>query len=720
MFLFVVLFAIAFTDTVEVRSEIIVPNIEVTPDTLRTGIFLSALDVWRYSPGDDLQWADPGFDDSDWIIQRPGGMQNPLPDSIWAGYGWFRARFTADESFYTSPMNLYLFTWGAAEVYFDGNFMTSFGTFSTDPDLERRDNPTNRLLPPFSVAPRDTHVIAIRFSYHPAHRYKKTIPEGFSNYGFGFGFVSHETNVQRSINRDISMRVSFFSVGVLFLITILHGFLYVLFRQQPANLLIAIITFLLLAHCIIAFSYVYFHVDAFWAFIFGSYSFLALYLTAVFLMPFTIVKLFNLTKLNWFKHILWLIVPMFVSGFFFRESRIWDNSVYVFAVSGLLVLFATCYALYLAYRKGERGVAFVGTGFLGLLLFTIATITYTTLGQALGDWYRWEIEAILITIIYISIPVSMSLFTAYRMAYLYQGMEGLVRERTEELENSLKNLQSTQAQLVQQEKLASLGQLTAGIAHEIKNPLNFVNNFSSVSKELIDEVVASEYWTEADSAIEAGSNEEQKSRLKSLKQYVLDDLQDVQSNLEKINDHGTRADRIVKSMLLHSRGGSGKKEPTDINALLREYTNLAFHGMRAGKNPISCDIQLDLDANVANVSLLAEDFSRVLLNLCNNAFDAMRVKTKEPEGASYKPRLCVRSKAGSNGVVIEVEDNGPGIPADIKEKIMEPFFTTKKGTEGTGLGLSITNDIVKAHGGSLDIESEPGKTIFRIQLPSGS
>jgi ligand-binding sensor domain-containing protein/signal transduction histidine kinase len=300
--------------------------------------------------------------------------------------------------------------------------------------------------------------------------------------------------------------------------------------------------------------------------------------------------------------------------------------------------------------------------------------------------------------------------------------------QVKEIEKAYKELKSTQAQLVQQEKLASLGQLTAGIAHEIKNPLNFVNNFSEVSMEMIEEI-----------------KEERAKSQETRDETLVDEiLGDIQSNLGKIHEHGSRADSIVTSMLQHSRGGSGKKEPTDLNALIKEYVNLSFHGMRAGKNPINVDIVLDLDPELREVSLMKEDFTRVVINLCNNAFDAMREKvkmyhvpsmpagkagTKYQEGVqsevNYIPKLRVSTILEKGRVRISFEDNGPGIPKEIKDKILQPFFTTKKGTEGTGLGLSITNDIVKAHGGEIRVESPPADkqsvggigTKFIIQLP---
>lgn len=281
-----------------------------------------------------------------------------------------------------------------------------------------------------------------------------------------------------------------------------------------------------------------------------------------------------------------------------------------------------------------------------------------------------------------------------------------VEESNLALEKSLEDLKAAQDQLVQQEKLASLGQLTAGIAHEIKNPLNFVNNFSEVSIELIEEAL------DEIRKIEKNDYAEEAEEL----------LNFIKSNLAKIHEHGTRANGIVTSMLQHSRGGSGKMEPIDIKALMKEYVNLAFHGMRAGKNPINLNVQMDIDESVGKVSLISEDFSRVVINLCNNAFDAMRSKVLDVSDSdpAYLPTLTLRIKQGKQGVNITFEDNGPGIPHEILDNILQPFYTTKKGTDGTGLGLSITNDIVKAHGGKLTVYNLPnqGGAAFSIFLPN--
>jgi signal transduction histidine kinase len=300
------------------------------------------------------------------------------------------------------------------------------------------------------------------------------------------------------------------------------------------------------------------------------------------------------------------------------------------------------------------------------------------------------------------------------------------KKANEILQKTLADLRSTQTQLIQQEKLASLGQLTAGIAHEIKNPLNFVNNFSEVSIEMIDEA----FDELAKVKTQHAASQEEVIQLEAI-QETETILNDIKSNLTKIHEHGSRANNIVSSMLMHSRGGSGKMEPTDLNALIKEYVNLSFHGMRAGKNPINVEIKLDLDDSVGKIALIEEDFSRVLLNLCNNAFDAMREKTKTDPG--YKPLLSISTKQKEKAVEIAITSNGPGIPEEIKNKIFQPFFTTKPTGQGTSLGLSLSYDIVKAHGGELSVrtplekvetktaragsDGERAGSTFIIQLP---
>ncbi len=267
------------------------------------------------------------------------------------------------------------------------------------------------------------------------------------------------------------------------------------------------------------------------------------------------------------------------------------------------------------------------------------------------------------------------------------------------LEKTLTALKSTQTQLIQSEKMASLGELTAGIAHEIQNPLNFVNNFSEVSAEMIQEI------------------KEERTKSKEGRDEAIQDeiLEDISKNLEKINLHGNRASSIVKGMLEHSRTSSGQKELTDINALADEYFKLAYHGLRAKDKSFNAEMKTDFEENLPTIAIVPQDFGRVLLNLINNAFYAVNEKQKA-EG--YYPKVTICTKSINGKVEITISDNGNGIPQNIIDKIFQPFFTTKPTGKGTGLGLSLAYDIVKAHGGELKVETEENiGTDFIIQLP---
>jgi two-component system NtrC family sensor kinase len=271
--------------------------------------------------------------------------------------------------------------------------------------------------------------------------------------------------------------------------------------------------------------------------------------------------------------------------------------------------------------------------------------------------------------------VSVSLFFVYRQYRLNK--------------MTLLSLRKTQRQLIIAEKMASLGELTAGIAHEIQNPLNFVNNFSEVNKEMLEELKA----------------ERRKPNLERDESLQNEIIADLIANEEKINHHGKRADAIVKGMLQHSRTSAGAKEPTDINALCDEYLRLAYHGLRAKDNSFNATMKTDFDESIGNINIIPQDIGRVLLNLYNNAFYAVNEK-KTTIDENYKPEVSVQTKKINNKVEITVSDNGNGISSSIKEKIFQPFFTTKPTGQGTGLGLSLSYDIIKAHGGEIKVEGK--------------
>jgi signal transduction histidine kinase len=288
-----------------------------------------------------------------------------------------------------------------------------------------------------------------------------------------------------------------------------------------------------------------------------------------------------------------------------------------------------------------------------------------------------------------------------------QSQKDHIELQSAKVEKAYEELKSTQTQLIQREKMASLGELTAGIAHEIQNPLNFVNNFSEVNTELISEM----------------KNEIDKGNIEGIKSIA----NDIEENEEKINHHGKRADAIVKNMLQHSRSSSSKKEPTDLNKLADEYLRLSYQGFRA-KDPrdstnktFEVIIQTDFDKTIDKINIIPQDIGRVLLNLYNNAFYAVAEKMKASAGSAghpYQPIVSVRTKRTVDKILISVKDNGDGIPQKVVDKIFQPFFTTKPTGQGTGLGLSLSYDIIKAHGGEIKVETKEGDgSVFIITFP---
>jgi signal transduction histidine kinase/ligand-binding sensor domain-containing protein len=323
-----------------------------------------------------------------------------------------------------------------------------------------------------------------------------------------------------------------------------------------------------------------------------------------------------------------------------------------------------------------------------------ATLSFSILPPWWKTWWAY----LLYSVVAISIIRSYVLYRSRRLQKENLMLEEKIDQRTRELKQSLNNLKSTQAQLIQSEKMASLGELTAGIAHEIQNPLNFVNNFSDINKELVDELQQELKAGKIDDAIEISN--------------------DIKANEEKINHHGKRADAIVKGMLQHSRSSSGQKEPTDINALCDEYLRLSYHGLRAKDKSFNADFKTDFDESIGKINIIPQDIGRVLLNIVNNAFYAVNEKQKAAD-KNYKPLVSIKTKRISDTIEINVEDNGNGISQNIVNKIFQPFFTTKPTGQGTGLGLSLSYDIVKANGGEIKMESkENDGTIFTILLPA--
>jgi signal transduction histidine kinase len=392
---------------------------------------------------------------------------------------------------------------------------------------------------------------------------------------------------------------------------------------------------------------------------------------------------------------------------------------YFYITIGLLISVCTYYFMTsLKYAKGAQWAIIVGL---------VLTLIWFLVMQIAGSYYKSTIfpyNRVYNILSYISLPLSLLVFMSIRFKEILTEvqtnatrvvqlseekkkqainqqkiLQEEVNHQTEEIRNSLENLKATQSQLIQSEKMASLGELTAGIAHEIQNPLNFVNNFSEVSNELIDEM-----------------NEElDKGDIEVAKAISVD----IKQNLEKINHHGKRADSIVKGMLQHSRSSNGKKEPTDINALADEYLRLAYHGLRAKDKSFNATMTTHFDDSIGKVKIIPQDIGRVILNLITNAFYVVDEKKKSGI-KNYEPIVTVSTKKRDEHIEIRVTDNGNGIPETILNRIFEPFFTTKPTGKGTGLGLSMSYDIItKGHNGDLKVETKEGVgTSFIITLPN--
>jgi signal transduction histidine kinase len=500
------------------------------------------------------------------------------------------------------------------------------------------------------------------------------------------------------------------SLGATSLISILFFTLFLFFPKEKINGFFALSTFFLSLFLISGSMESSMVSNTFWLNIF---TLIAMYI-GLLLMLFCIYRIFKRSLGFWF----WTLCLLFFLGLV--SSVVYPISYFSFVL--LLYQFAII-LLSIRALKTHGVAARIFISCMGLIfIYFISNVILQAFGvdTTTSDVYFSGLSFMLL-------PLSIAIYLGYSfsqrsksLAFQLQEVKKLssentkilseqkstlekeVTQRTKELNASLDHLKSTQSQLIQSEKMASLGELTAGIAHEIQNPLNFVNNFSEVSKELLDEM-----------------REELKNGDAEEVNAIMDD---VIQNLEKITHHGKRADSIVKGMLQHSKTTGNKKEPTNINALADEYLRLAYHGLRAKDKAFNSDMHTDLDEGIKTIAIIPQDIGRVVLNLVTNAFYAVNEKSKGAKASgdkTYKPLVSIATKKKKNTVEIIVTDNGNGIPDQVRDKIFQPFFTTKPTGQGTGLGLSMSYDIItKGHGGKLIVETSEGQgTTFRIILP---
>jgi signal transduction histidine kinase len=681
------------------------------------------LNGWKFHAGDNGQWADPAFDDSKWQAIDPGQDITTFSQLNNIGTGWLRLHIKTD----TAIANQQLFAWVAqylaSEVYLDGKLIKRYGYIGDKPANTIAITPVRK---PFKLKLKGgiEEVIAVRLGYQSGVLYTSplytTLP-AFSIYINGPAeLISYDDFLKTTQKLLI---INAIATGIFLIFCFVHLVYFLFNRSQKFNLYYSAYCFCIF--CIYAtniFIYDQDHTENISAQM-GIYFFGGLCFCGAFLFFVLVVyELFGYQKRLIFKVLIVLSCATVASVFLGDIISGLIVSI-VFPVICMLEASRVCI---LAAQNGKKH-AFAILVFI--VLFAILYVWGGSLDQT-------SLLATLINyFVFLALPIAMSVYLGIKTAVTNQHLKTMlievqilseqnilkeqekqqiladqntlletqVTERTAELSVSINHLKQTQTQLIQAEKMASLGELTAGIAHEIQNPLNFVNNFSEVNKEMLEELKA----------------ESQKPKAERDEQLEAELINDLIQNEEKINHHGKRADAIVKGMLEHSRASTGQKEPTDINALADEYLRLAYHGLRAKDKAFNADLVTNFDQSLPKVNLIPQDIGRVLLNLFNNAFYAVKEKQKTAD-VNYKPTVEVSTfSPPSGGWGVSVRDNGNGIPEAIKDKIMQPFFTTKPTGEGTGLGLSLSYDIVvKGHGGSIKVESVEGEgSEFIIQLP---
>ena len=692
---------------------------------------------WKWQAGDDLAWANPEFDDSSWQTFDPTQELDNIPQLTQKRIGWFRTTIEFSPLAAQRLTTLLVRQSVASEVYINGLLAKKIGIVSANPDSVQAPNVciTSVIGLPYSVSYPFVQ-IAIRVAYEDSPFYHRV---GFSkNYCLLPRII--ETQYANQTNHAVRQQIYYgwFQVGVFFILTFLHLAFFVLYRNQRANLYFSLTTFFLgVAFLCIPLSFDYFErlSQYFMAEIVQTLAFPVAY---IFLLR-AIYEIYHQPK----GLLFWLLVLFAVSvaGLLFTPYSL--GSIGVELGTELLMTAEIIRITALALRKKQPGARLIMIGMLlSLTLFLVFYGDYLLEYGGMEPFFKKVIDSITIyQIAILCVPLCISLHLAIDfsktnrqliqqlqenndlnqknlrqeqekqqiLAAQNETLEQQVRERTADLNHSLTELKAAQNQLIQKEKLASLGELTAGIAHEIQNPLNFVNNFSELSIELIEEI-----------APQSPEGEYLTGGL----------LSDIKLNLQKINHHGKRASSIVKGMLEHSRSSTGERVLTDINQLADEYLRLSYHGMRAKDKGFNADFEFIPDPSLPKIMVVPQDIGRVLLNLINNAFQS-QVPPTPREGSPLAPRggtkkVTVKteyvpdknSPSGSWGA-FSISDNGNGMSEEVKAKIFQPFFTTKPTGEGTGLGLSLSYDIItKGHGGTLEVVSKEGEGAeFIVRLP---
>lgn len=678
--------------------------------------------LWRWQGGDNSTWASPTFNDSQWDTIRLNRNINRLPQVAKAAHCWFRLTILLDSAVANQPMPLFVHMNGAAELYVDGRFFARFGTIGTSPETTMKHKRVRGDMCLLPALPAGSHLLAVRFATYPTSGFMPKYIESKRTFDIE---ISNPTSFVVTTADEVHTRTleEFLIVGLSLMLAAIH-FLYYTYRRRTINLIFGT-TMLLSCLGTIANDLPFYMRSlavASWSDYLGT-----LFNTAFAVMLLATYYSFLQQKRGLIFGILagFTMLAALLTGIP-SSPRLLEFALTAARALSLLMLFLDGFRISLiAIRNKQYNAVLVLIS--GSVVLSIAVLGSIIIG-VLNYWKLANSDyGILPTLMAISIPSVLAILLAKEhdqtnrdlqnrladveklsteketiLTQQKELLEQQVARRTAKLNQSLQNLRETQTQLVQREKMASLGELTAGIAHEIQNPLNFVNNFAEVSTELLDELKQEQTRPPDERDIE----------------LELELLGDVHQNISKISQHGQRAASIVRGMLQHSRTSSGDKEKTDLNALADEYLRLSYHGLRAKDKAFNATLHTSLDPMLDHVNVVSQDVGRVLLNLFNNAFYAVREKAKaSPTG--YFPTVWYTTRQHEHEIELRIQDNGNGIPEALQRKIFQPFFTTKPTGEGTGLGLSLSFDIItKGHGGTLAVETTPGEqTTFIIRLP---
>jgi two-component system NtrC family sensor kinase len=682
---------------------------------------------WVFKKGNDVSWAATSLDTKEWKKMPPYKLYSTV-DASGKAEGWFRLKIKTDSSLSGMPLRLYSMTWGASDVYLNGKLLKSFGNTGSNGRPFEENNPAQYQSVAFPVEARKEYILAWHYIDYTAPIFQMLRSDNI----VADEWLNITTLDFERIHYGAAIKSRVYD-GILISVTVVLSLLFWLlaFLTPDEKKLKWIATgSSLLAMLSISVAFSKTEVLPFLpSFIFGMVTGIALIL--IFLLnPIILAHILNRKISKGIRVTLIVCTLMLISIFLLAllPAIINDAIKLIFAfgiIASLTVPFLI--SLYYLFSSWKNISGAQWAVVIGFLLSVSALVLYLFASATGIIAHNFMIPVLLYTV---SPPLGMLVYVALRFKEMLQevrlrGREVLqlseekreqaesqqqileeeVEKQTADLKQTLSNLKSAQTQLVQAEKMASLGELTAGIAHEIQNPLNFVNNFSDVSIELLDEM---------ETEIDKGDLEEAKAISSDIKQ-----------NLEKINFHGKRADAIVKGMLQHSRSSSGKKEPTDINALADEYLRLSYHGLRAKDKSFNANFKTDFDQTIEKIEIVPQDIGRVILNLLTNAFYAVDEKTRSSElnaithPNEYKPTVTVSTKKLTDKIEVRIADNGNGIPKQIIDKIFQPFFTTKPTGKGTGLGLSLSYEIItQGHGGELKVETKEGEgTEFIICLP---